>query len=205
MITLYTFSTPNGHKASILLEELELPYQVRKLDLMSGEHKGADYLKVSPIGKLPAVIEERPNAAPLRLFGSGSILLHYAERVGRLVPKEQGEKAECLSWFFLGISDLGPAAVEMFRFSVRMPEKLPNAIDLFKGELMRCYNALDSRLAEVEYLGVEYSIADIACFPFIAAAALSPGGLLDRFPNLKRWHDLVNARPAVARGMAVPD
>jgi GST-like protein len=205
MITLYTFATPNGHKASILLEELGLPYSVHKLDVMAGEHRAAGYLKFSPIGKSPALIETMADVASLRLFGSGAILLHYAERTGRLLPVEPEVRAECLSWFFLGISDLGPAAVEMFRFSVRLPEKLPSAIDLFKGELIRCYGALDQRLAAVEYLAGEYSIADIACYPFIAAAALSPGALLDRFPNLKRWHDLLGGRPGVVRGMAVPD
>ncbi len=205
MITLYTFATPNGRKASILLEELGLAYTVHKLDVMAGEHRTADYLKFSPIGKLPALVETTADGKTCRLFGSGAILLHYAEQTGQLLPIDVDARAECLSWFFMGISDLGPAAVEMFRFSVRLPEKLPSAIDLFKGELIRCYNALDQRLSVVEYLAGEYSIADIACYPFIAAAALSSGSLLDRFPNLKRWHDLLGTRPAVVRGMLVPE
>jgi len=204
MITLYTFPTPNGHKASILLEELGLSYKVQKLDLLSGQNKAPDYLKISPVGKLPAIVEELPGGVQRRLFGSGAILLHFAERTGRLMP--QGEaKAEALSWLMLGISDLGPTAVDMFRFSVRAPEKIPYAIDLFKGELKRCYEALDDRLAEVEYLAGEYSVADIACFPFISAAAASGGGLLDRYAHLKRWHDTIAARPAVQRGMQIPD
>ena len=205
MITLYTFSTPNGRKASILLEELGLAYTVHTLDIMSGEHRATAYLNISPIGKLPAVVETNGNGGSCRLFGSGAILLHYAERTGRLLPADPEARAECLSWFFLGISDLGPAAVEMFRFSVRLPEKLPSAIDLFKSELIRCYVALDQRLATVDYLAGEYSIADIACYPFIAAAALSSGALLDRFPHLKRWHNLLGTRPAVIHGMAVPE
>ncbi|HYG86450.1 MAG TPA: glutathione S-transferase C-terminal domain-containing protein [Azospirillum sp.] len=204
MITLYTFPTPNGHKASILLEELGLSYRVHKLDMAAGENKQGDYLKISPIGKLPAILEELPGGVQRRLFGSGAILLHFAERTGRLLP--QGEaKAEALSWLMLGISDLGPTALDMFRFSVRAPEKIPYAIDLFKGELMRSYQALENRLAEVEYLAEEYSIADISCFPFIAAAAVAGGGLLERYPNIKRWHDAIAARPAVQRGMQVPD
>ncbi len=205
MITLYTFATPNGRKASILLEELGFAYTVHRLDVMSGEHRAAGYLKFSPIGKLPALVETAADGTSSRLFGSGAILLHYAERTGRLLPVNPDVRAECLSWFFLGISDLGPAAVEMFRFSVRLPEKLPSAIDLFKGELIRCYTALDQRLAVEDYLAGEYSIADIACYPFIAAAALSSGALLERFPNLKRWHDQITIRPAVIRGMAVPE
>ncbi|WP_448190161.1 glutathione S-transferase family protein [Azospirillum sp. sgz301742] len=204
MITLYTFPTPNGHKASILLEELGLSYKVHRLDLTAGENKHPDYLSISPIGKLPAILEELPGGVQRRLFGSGAILLHFAERTGRLLP--QGDaKGEALSWMMLGVSDLGPTAVDMFRFSVRAPEKIPYAIDLFKGELLRCYKALDDRLAQVEYLAGEYSIADISCFPFIAVAATSGGRLRERYHNLMRWHDTIAARPAVQRGMAVPE
>ena len=203
MITLYTFPTPNGHKASILLEELGLSYKVHRLDLTVGENKHADYLRISPIGKLPAILEELPGGVQRRLFGSGAILLHFAEHTGRLLP--QGEaRGEALSWMMMGISDLGPTALDMFRFSVRAPEKIPYAIDLFKGELLRCYEALDARLAQVEYLAGEYSIADISCYPFISVAA-SGGRLLERYDNLRRWHDAVAARPAVQRGMAVPE
>ncbi len=205
MITLYTFPTPNGRKASILLEELGLTYKVQKIDLVAGENKRPDFLEISPITKIPAVVEELPGANRRRLFGSGAILLHYAERTGRLMPDTLDAKAEAMSWFMLGISDLGPTAVDMLRFSVRAPEKIPYAIDLYKGELMRCYGALDDRLSQADYLAGSYSIADIACFPFIAAAAVAVGGLLERFPNMKRWHDAVNARPAVRRGMAVPE
>ena len=205
MITLYTFATPNGHKASILLEELGLTYKVQKIDIVAGENKRPDYLAISPISKVPAVVEVLPGGRKRRLFGSGAILLHYAERTGRLLPESVDDRAEAMSWFMLGISDLGPTAVDMFRFSVRAPERIPYAIDLFKGELMRTYGALDTRLGEAEYLGGTYSIADIACYPFIAAAAVAGGSLLERFPNLKRWHDAVADRPAVKRGMAVPE
>lgn len=204
MITLFTFPTPNGHKASILLEELGINYRVHRLDLPGGENKAAEYLKISPVGKLPAVLEELPGGTPRRLFGSGAILLHFAERTGRLMP-QGAAKAEALSWLMLGISDLGPSAVDMYRFSVRAPEKIPYAIDLFKGELKRCYQALEERLEQVEYLAGEYSVADIACYPFIAVAAATGGGLLERYPNLKRWHDVIGARPAVQRGMQVPE
>lgn len=205
MITLYTFATPNGHKASILLEELGLTYKVQKIDIVAGENKRPDYLAVSPISKVPAVVEVLPGGKKRRLFGSGAILLHYAERTGRLLPESVDDRAEAMSWFMLGISDLGPTAMDMFRFSVRAPERIPYAIDLFKGELMRTYGALETRLGEAEYLGGTYSIADIACYPFIAAAAVAGGSLLERFPNLKRWHDAVADRPAVKRGMAVPE
>lgn len=203
MLTLYTFATPNGHKASILFEELGIPYRVHALDLMAGENKTPAYKAISPIGKLPAVVEELPGGTQRRLFGSGAILLHYAQCTGRLLP-DDNQQGEALSWLMMGISDLGPTALDMFRFSVRAPEKIPYAIDLFKGELVRCYEALDERLGAVDYLAETYSIADIACFPFIAAAAVAGSGLLDRYPNIKRWHDVIKERPAVQRGMAVP-
>lgn len=203
MLTLYTFPSPNGRKASILLEELGLTYRVHTVDLVGGENKRPDFLAVSPITKIPALVEERPGGQR-RLFGSGAILLHFAERSGQFIPEDLDDRAEAMSWFMLGISDLGPTSVDMLRFSVRAPEKIPYAIDLFKGELMRCYSAMDERLAGAEHLAGAYSIADIACFPFIAAAAVAGGGLLDRFANLKRWHDAVAERPAVRRGMAVP-
>lgn len=206
MLTLYSFPTPNGRKASILLEELGLTYAVHRVDLAAGENKRPDFLAISPITKIPALVEELPGGRMRRLFGSGAILLHFAERTGRLLPEDEDERAEAMSWFMLGVSDLGPTAIDMQRFAARSPERIPHAIDLYKGELMRCYSALEDRLGIAEHLGgTTYSIADIACFPFIAAAAAAGGGLLDRFPNLKRWHDAMAGRPAVRRGMAVPD
>ncbi len=206
MLTLYSFPTPNGRKASILLEELGLTYAVHRVDLAAGENKRPDFLAISPITKIPALVEELPGGRMRRLFGSGAILLHFAERTGRLLPEDEDERAEAMSWFMLGVSDLGPTAIDMQRFAARSPERIPHAIDLYKGELMRCYSALEDRLGIAEHLGgTTYSIADIACFPFIAAAGAAGGGLLDRFPNLKRWHDAMAGRPAVQRGMAVPD
>ena len=206
MLTLYSFPTPNGRKASILLEELGLTYAVHRVDLAAGENKRPDFLAISPITKIPALVEELPGGRVRRLFGSGAILLHFAERTGRLLPEDEDERAEAMSWFMLGVSDLGPTAIDMQRFAARAPDRIPHAIDLYKGELMRCYAALEDRLGVAEHLGgTTYSIADIACFPFIAAAAVAGGGLLDRFPNLKRWHDAMAGRPAVRRGMAVPE
>ncbi|MBK3778493.1 glutathione S-transferase [Azospirillum brasilense] len=206
MITLYTFASPNGQKASILLEELGLTYKVHKVDLVAGEGRQPDYLAVSPIGKIPAVVEDLPGGRKRRLFGSGAILLHYAERTGRLLPDDEDERAEAMSWLMLGVSDLGPSGLSKFRFAVMAPEKIPYAIDYFKGELQRIHAAMEERLGGSEYLaGGTYSIADLACFPFVAVAAKAEGNVLDRYPNLKRWHDAVAERPAVKRGMAVPE
>ena len=205
MITLYTFASPNGQKASILLEELGLIYKVHKVDIVAGDNRHPDYLAVSPIGKIPAVVEDLPGGKKRRLFGSGAILLHYAECTGRLLPEGVDERAEAMSWLMLGVSDLGPTGVNKFRFSVMAPEKFPYAIDHFKGELHRIYAAMEERLAETEYLAGSYSVADIACFPFVAVVAKADGNVLDRYPNLKRWYDTVAERPAVKRGMAVPE
>ncbi len=204
MITLYTHATPNGQKASILLEELGLPYRCHALDLVERENLSSEYRRVSPIGKLPAILEQRPDGGTRRLFGSGAILQFYAEETGRLIPVDRNPRAEMLSWLALGISDLGPTALDMFRFSVRAPEKLTYAIDLFKGELIRCYQALEEQLADIDYLAGSYTIADIACFPFIAAARMVRESFFQRYPHLQAWHDRIAARPAVQRGMAMP-
>ena len=205
MYTLYTFPTPNGHKASIMLEELGLPYQVHRIDLGSSENKRDPYLAISPIGKIPALVSEGDNGKPPhRLFGSGAILLHLAAESGKLLPGGELQRAEALSWLMFGISDLAPTAIDLFRFRVRAPEPLPYAIDLFKGEMIRCYDALEQRLSSQDMLAGEYSIADIACFPFINAAGLTTDRLFPRYPNLRRWHDAIAERPAVQKGMKVP-
>jgi len=206
MITLYTYPTPNGHKASIMLEEVGLEYRVLKVDLAGGEQLQPDYLAISPIGKIPALIDEEPGGPPLRVFGSGAILLYLAERSGCLLPEGIGPRTETCNWLAFGVSDLAPTAVDLFRFAVRAPEKLPYAIDLFRNELRRCYRAVEERLAEQEYL-VEtgYSIADIAVFPFVAVSVQVAPEFLDTHPNIKRWYDTVAVRPAVQRGMKVPE
>jgi GST-like protein len=206
MITLYSFPTPNGHKASIMLEEVGLPYEVRKVDLMGGENQAPEFLEISPLGKIPAMIDHNTGAAPRRVFGSGAILEYLAEKTGKLLPQEVGARTEVWNWLAFGVSDVGPTSVDMFRFAVRAPEKLPYAIELFKSELNRCYRALDAQLARTEYLvDGDYTIADIAVFPFVATAGQSAPMLFEKYPNMKRWHDLVSARPAVQRGMAVPE
>src|SRR4051812_1161636 len=195
MITLYSFPTPNGQKAAIMLEEVGLPYRVHKVDITVGEQLQPEYLKISPVGKIPAIIDEDAPQGSQRVFGSGAILLHIAEKTGLLMPASDPDRAEALSWIAFGISDLAPAAIDMFRFAVRAPEKLPYAIELFKGELKRCYAALEARLAESEYLaGAAYSAADIACFPFVAIAIEIDSPLVDDTPNLHRWHAAVAAR-----------
>jgi len=206
MITLYTFPTPNAHKASIMLEEVGLAYRAQKVDLVGGEQLKPDYLAISPVGKVPAMIDEDTGGAPQTVFGSGAILLYLAEKTGKLLPDAAGPRADTYNWLAYGISDLGPTAVDMFRFAVRAPEKLPYAIELFRNELGRCYRALESQVTRTEYLiETGYSIADIAVFPFAAASAQASPGFFETYPNIKRWYDLIAARPAVQRGMKVPE
>ncbi|HEV7367704.1 glutathione S-transferase family protein [Arenibaculum sp.] len=205
MITLYTSATPNGHKASVMLEELGLDYEVRTISVAEGQNLTPHYLEISPAGKIPALVETGADGTERRIFGSAAILQHLAEAHGRLLPTDPAQRAEALSWLSVATSDLGPAAVSLYRFAVLAPEKLPYAIDLFKRETERCWRAIETRLATSPHLaGPDYSIADIAAFPFAAAAARARPAFLDAWPNVKRWHDTIAARPAVQRGMAVP-
>lgn len=203
MITLYTYPTPNGQKASVMLEELGLDYQARRVSLASGENLKPPFLGIGPIGKIPALVEE-DGGTTRRVFGSGAILMYLADKHGRLLPSDPAQRAEALNWLHLGIGDLASAAGSLFRFAVMASEKLPYAIEHFGGEVERCWKALDTRLGDAGYLaGPDYSIADIANYTFTHASAQADPGLLQRFPNMKRWHDVVAARPAVERGMRV--
>ncbi|ACI98884.1 glutathione S-transferase family protein [Rhodospirillum centenum] len=203
MITLYSFGTPHGHRASIMLEETGLPYRVHPLDFDGDRVTDPALLRVSPLGRVPA-ITDAIGGREVRVFGSGAILLHLAEMTGTLLPPDPAGRAEALSWLFLGMTDLTPAMVGHFRFAVLAAEKLPYAIGVYREEIARCCDVLEARLARVPYLaGDGYTVADIAVFPFIDAA-LPAGELLAGRPALARWHAAVAARPAVQRGMAVP-
>lgn len=199
MITLYTSPTPNGWRVSILLEELGLAYEVRALDLAKGEQLAPEFQAVHPLGKIPAIVDDG-----LPVWGSMAALAHLAERHGALMPADPAERSQAHIWLAFAGSDLGPILVNAYYFSVRAATKMPEAIERFAGEAAKCYAALEARLAEADYLaGAAYSVADIANFPFVVAAARREG-FFDRYPNLRRWHDRIAARPAVQRGMAVP-
>ncbi|WP_114391766.1 glutathione S-transferase family protein [Oleisolibacter albus] len=203
MITLYSFSTPHGHRASILLEELGLPYKVQRVDYHDGRVHDPDFARISPLGKFPALVDTR-DGQERALFGSGAILTCLAAENGKLLPADPAEQAGFQCWFNLVLTDLTPATSGQFRFHVLAPERLPYAMDYFAGEVERCLLALDGRLGQCPWLGGHaYTIADIAAFPFIDAIAKG-GGLAGRLPELNRWYGEVGARPAVRRGMAVP-
>lgn len=200
MITLYTFPTPNGWRASILLEEMGLEYQTRVVDLAKGEQLAAEFLAVNPLGKIPALVED--GAA---VFGSTAILYHLAEKYGKFLPTDPAARRDAHVWLAFAAGDLGPNLVSAYHLRVRLSEPQPIAIEHFSAEIRKCHQALETRLAAVPFLaGNEYSIADIACFPFIAAGAATRPDLFVERPNLRRWHDAIAARPAVQRGMAVP-
>ena len=203
-IALYTWGTPNGRKISILLEELALPYAVHTIDITKDEQFDPDFLKISPNNKIPAVVDpEGPDGQPISLFESGAILIYFAEKTGKLLSTDPRVRLETLQWLMWQMGGWGPMLGQAHHFRRFAPEKIPYAIDRYTDETRRLYGVLDKRLAEGAYMAGDYSIADIATFPWAARHEWQGIELAD-FPHLKRWYDAVAARPAVARGMAVP-
>jgi GSH-dependent disulfide-bond oxidoreductase len=199
MITLYTAGTPNGHKASIVLEELELPYETKALSLREGEQKQAWYLDINPNGRIPAIVDDG-----FAVFESGAILMYLAEKTGKLLPTDVQGRSRAIQWLMFQMGGVGPMmgqANVFFRYS---PEKIPYAIDRYQRECRRLYEVLERRLGESEYLaGPDYGIADIANFAWVRTYEWS-GTNVDGLPRVNRWLDAIAARPAVQRGLAVP-
>ena len=205
MIDLYTWTTPNAQKISVMLEEVGLPYVVHSIDLPQGRNRHADFLAINPQGKVPVIVDrDGPGGAPLTLAESGAILIYLAEKSGRLLAREGTERAGAWQWLMFQMSAIGPTFHDAYHFMALAPERLPSAIDYFLQEMTRVLGILDAHLAGHEFLGGAYSIADVTTFPWIAAAraARMPG--IDALGNLARWHAQIAARPAVVRGMAVP-
>ena len=209
MIQLYTWSTPNGRKVSIALEELGLPYEVHAINIGRDEQFGADFLKVAPNNKIPAIVDEQAIGGPLSLFESGAILTYLAEKTGRLLAPSGHERFRALEWLHWQIGGLGPMLGQLGFFAVRAPEKSPLAIERFTTEAGRLLGVMETRLAAHPYLaGQVYSMADIACYPWTLAATtflkdVLKDQLVDK-PSIHRWLKQVGDRPAVQRGMAVP-
>ncbi len=204
-LDLYTWTTPNGRKLSIALEELELPYRVHPINIGKGEQHTPEFLAISPNNKIPALVDpEGPGGEPIALFESGAILLYLAEKTGRLMPNEPVARLVALQWLMWQMGGFGPMLGQAHHFRRFAQEKIPYAIDRYTSETRRLYGVLDKRLAEAEFLaGEEYSMADIATFPWAARHEWHGIELAD-FPQVKRWYDQLAARPAVERGMAVP-
>ena len=201
MIELYTAPTPNGWKASIALEELELPYEVHIINLVAGDQKHPDYLKLNPNGRIPTIVDR--DAGGFAVFESGAILIYLAEKSGKLLPKDAKGRSVALQWLMFQMGGIGPMQGQANVFFRYAPEKIEYAINRYQEETARLYKVLDTRLAETEYLAGEYSIADIATWPWVRIHDWA-GVSVDGMPHLERWIDAIAARPAVMKGIDVP-
>jgi glutathione S-transferase/GST-like protein len=201
MIELFTAATPNGHKVSIALEELGLPYSLRVLDLGKGEQKEPWFLAINPNGRIPAIIDH--DAGDFAVFESGAILVYLAERTGRLIPSDPRGRSRVMQWLMFQMGGVGPMMGQANVFFRYLPEKIPIAIDRYQGEVKRLFRVLDGRLAQVEYLAGDYSIADIAHFAWVRTWKWS-GVPIDDLPHLSRWVEAIRARPAVEAGLQRP-
>lgn len=198
MITLYTAATPNGYKVSVALEELGLPYAVRAIDLMAGEQKEPWFLRLSPNGRIPAIEDDG-----LAIFESGAILIHLAEKTGRLLPADARGRSRVLQWLMFQMAGVGPMMGQANVFHRYWPERIQPVVDRYQGEVRRLFGVLDRQLADNEWLAGDYSIADIANWCWTRTARWS-GVDPEPFENLARWHRAIAARPAAQRGIAVP-
>jgi GST-like protein len=200
MIDLYYWPTPNGHKITIFLEETGLEYRVVPVNIGRGDQFKPEFLAISPNNRMPAIVDREPrdNKGPLSVFESGAILLYLAERTGRFISRELRSRVEVLQWLFWQVGGLGPMAGQNHHFVRYAPETLPYAIDRYVGETSRLYAVLDKRLSDREFVAGEYSIADMAAYPWVVPHERQRQNLED-FPSLKRWFDAIKSRPAVMR------
>ena len=206
MIHLYTWATPNGRKASVMLEELGLPYETHPINISKDEQFAPDFLAIAPNNRIPAIVDEDgPGGEPLSLFESGAILIYLAEKPGSdLLPSEPRQRAAVMQWLMWQMGGLGPMVGQAHHFLFNPKEVVPYGQKRYHNETKRLYGVLDKQLASNEYVaGDAYSIADIAIYPWISRFERHQVDLND-FPNVKRWFDLLSAREAVQRGMAVP-
>jgi len=201
MIDLYSAATPNGYKSSIALEELELPYELHWLKLSDGDQKQPWFLKINPNGRIPAIVDR--DAGDFAVFESGAILIYLAEKAGRLMPTDAKGRSRVIQWLMFQMGGLGPMMGQANVFYRYFPEKIQPAIDRYQHESRRLLEVLDGRLADNEYLAGDYSIADIANWCWARTYEWS-GVDVTGLDNLKRWIDLVGARPAVAKGSNIP-
>jgi GST-like protein len=201
MIDLYAWPTPNGYKISIFLEEVGLPYRAIPIDIGKGDQFQPEFLKISPNNKMPAIVDsEGPGGKPYALFESGAILMYLAEKTGKLMPSDMAPRYRVIEWLMFQMGGVGPMLGQAHHFRQYAPEKLQYAIDRYTNEASRLYNVIDRRLKEVEYLAGDYSIADIATFPWLRSWERQ-GQKLDDYPNLKKWFEKIDARPAVQKGL----
>ena len=204
MIDLYTASTPNGHKASVTLEELELPYTVHAINLGANEQKQEWFLKLNPNGRIPVIVDhDAPGGQDITVFETGAIMIYLAEKTGRLLPSDPKARAEVIQWLMFQMSGIGPMMGQANIFFRYFPEKIQPAIDRYQHECRRLFEVLDRRLGENEWLGQDYSIADIANWCWVRTYKWS-GVSIDGLANVRRWLDAMKARPACRKGVEVP-
>jgi len=203
MIELYTWGTPNGRKISIMLEECGLPYNVHKVDISKGDQFEPGFVALNPNSKIPVIVDpEGPDGKAIALMESGAILVYLAGKTEKFLPRSARGKFKALEWLMFQMGGVGPMFGQLHVF-LRLPDPVPYALERYTKEKNRLYGVLDRRLAEAKFLAGEYSIADIATYPWVARHDFHKTDLAD-YPNVKRWFDAISARPAVARGMAVP-
>jgi GSH-dependent disulfide-bond oxidoreductase len=201
MIDLYTASTPNGWKVSITLEELSIPYKVKEIDLIKGDQKKKSFLKINPNGRIPAIIDREENN--LAIFESGAIMIYLAEKTGKLLPSDPAKKSEVLQWLMFQMGGIGPMMGQANVFYRYFPEKLQSVIDRYQNESKRLFTVIDKHLESNQYLAQDFSIADIANWSWIRIHKWS-GVEIEDLPNLKRWMDEINLRPACIKGVEIP-
>ena len=200
MIDLYYWPTPNGHKITMFLEEAGLPYEIKPVDIGRGAQFEPDFLKIAPNNRMPAIVDHEPagGGAPISIFESGAILLYLAEKTGQFLPSDLRGRTETLQWLFWQMGGLGPMLGQNHHFKVYAPEPLPYAIDRYVNETTRLYNVLNRRLADRDFVAGDYSIADMASYPWIVPWERQ-GQKLEDFPHLQRWFEAIKARPATLR------
>ena len=205
MIDLYTWVTPNGRKVSIMLEECKLPYRVHEINIGQDQQFSPEFIALNPNSKIPAITDSSgPDGKPISMFESGAILVYLAGKTGKFLPKSVRGKYDALQWLMFQMGGVGPMIGQAHHFMRAAKEKIPYGIERYGKETRRLYGVLDKRLANQPYLAAgQYSIADIATYPWIARHEWHAVDLAE-FPNVKRWYDIVGARPAVKRGMDVP-
>jgi GSH-dependent disulfide-bond oxidoreductase len=204
MIDLYTAATPNGHKLSIALEEMGLPYTLHTLKLSEGDQKTPAFLAINPNGRIPAIVDRAEGAeGDFAVFESGACLIYLAEKTGQLMPGDAKGRSRVLQWLMFQMGGIGPMMGQANVFFRYFPEKIQPAIDRYQGETRRLFRVLDGQLKDHEFLAGDYSIADIANWAWVRTHRWS-GVELNDLPNLKRWRDQIRARPAVQRGIMIP-
>jgi GST-like protein len=204
VIDLYTWTTPNGRKISIMLEEIGLAYEVHPVNLQKGEQFKPEFLAISPNNKIPAIVDrDGPEKKPYSLFESGAILMYLAEKTGKLMPEETGARYRVVEWLMFQMGGVGPMFGQAHQFLRNSPEHELFGRERFTKEVARVYGVMNKRLGEAPFFAGEYSIADIATYPWVGRHEMHRTRL-DDFPNVKRWYDSIGTRPAVIRGMDVP-